>query len=199
LLSGTGWGSPVGPTPLPAPPCTAMAGPRCTGRRSVAIAESSDCSSHSTPTSTPRTATGAPFFAAANRRSARAESPPPSAAGTRRCSGPRSMAIPTPSRSCCCAAPTGPSRTSAGTAALRRTAEPKPQQPRARRRTPKQEAEYFGGLAAYEAGESQVHPARRLTAPAPLPTLLVPTDTPSVLAVGVRRSSGQGGDAALAL
>ena len=46
-------------------------------------------------------------------------------AGSRRCNGPRAMAIPHPSRSCCCAAPTGPSRTtsSTGTAALRRTAE----------------------------------------------------------------------------
>ncbi len=45
-------------------------------------------------------------------------------AGARRCTLPRSMAIPNPSRSCCSAAPTGPSRaTSSGTAALRRTAE----------------------------------------------------------------------------
>ena len=41
----------------------------------------------------------------------------------------------------------------------------KPQQPRARRRTPKQWAEDWGKLAEYEAGESQVHSARRLTAP----------------------------------
>ena len=82
----------------------------------------------------------------------------------------------------------------------------KPQQPRARMTTPKQWAEEYGKLAQYEAGERQVHSARRLTAPAhPLPrapslsTLLVPTDVPSVLAVGVRRSSGQGGDAAVAL
>jgi hypothetical protein len=53
LFLGTGWdwGYPVGSTPLtPAPPCTAMASPRCTGRRSTAIAESSDCSSHPKPT-----------------------------------------------------------------------------------------------------------------------------------------------------
>ena len=44
------WGSPVGPTPAhPAPPCTAMAGPRCTGRRTAAIAESSDRSPHPAP------------------------------------------------------------------------------------------------------------------------------------------------------
>ncbi len=44
-------------------------------------------------------------------------------AGTRRCTRPRAKAVPHPSRSCCCAAPTGPSRTTAGTAALRRAAE----------------------------------------------------------------------------
>jgi hypothetical protein len=74
----------------------------------------------------------------------------------------------------------------------------KPQQPRARRRTPKQVAERNGELAAYEAGERLVHSARRLTAPATppmprapsLPALLVP----SVFAVGARRSSGEGGD-----
>ncbi len=42
-------------------------------------------------------------------------------AGGRRCTGPRTMAIPHPSRSCCCAAPTGPSRTtSTGTYMLHR-------------------------------------------------------------------------------
>ncbi len=52
--------------------------------------------------------------------------------------------------------------------AVRCAAQPnrKPQQPRARRRTPKQFAERQGRLAEYEAGESQVHSARRLTAPA---------------------------------
>jgi hypothetical protein len=44
-------------------------------------------------------------------------------AGPRRCTGPRAIAIPHASWSCCCAAPTGPSRTTAGTAALRHTAE----------------------------------------------------------------------------
>jgi hypothetical protein len=47
-------------------------------------------------------------------------------AGTRRCTMPRPEAIPHPSRSCCCAAPTGPSRPTTGTAALRRTAETEP-------------------------------------------------------------------------
>ena len=87
-------------------------------------------------------------------------------AGGHRCTLPRPRAIPTPSRSCCCAAPTGPSRTPTGNAALRRTAEPKPKQPRACRLTPKQEADACGKLAEYEAGERQVHSARRLTGPA---------------------------------
>ncbi len=86
-------------------------------------------------------------------------------AGPRRCTMPRPMAIPATSRSYCCAAPTGPSRPNTGTAALRRTAEPKPQRPRACRYTPKRWAEEFGKLDEYEAGERQVHSARRLTAP----------------------------------
>jgi hypothetical protein len=116
-------------------------------------------------------------------------------AGARRCTMPRTMARPTISPSSCCAAPTEPSRPSTGNASLRRTAEPKPQQPRARRDTPKQVAEEYGKLADYEAGERQVQPARCLTVAAPPRPQLVP----SVLAVGARRSSGQGGDAALSL
>jgi hypothetical protein len=58
LFSGTGWalGYPRGAHPrTPAPPCTGvlagiMATLRCTMRRCTAIAESSDRSSHSTPT-----------------------------------------------------------------------------------------------------------------------------------------------------
>jgi hypothetical protein len=53
-------------------------------------------------------------------------------AGTRRFTLPRPMAIPHPSRSCCCAAPTGPSRQASGNAALRRTAEPENRSSRAR-------------------------------------------------------------------
>ena len=119
-------------------------------------------------------------------------------AGTRRCTVPQTEAVPQPSRSCCCAAPTGPSRTASGNAALRRTAEAKPQQPRARRDTPKQWAEVGGKLAEYEAGESQVHSARRLTAHSPrplrapsLPALLVPTDVLSVLADPAGREATQ--------
>ncbi len=53
-------------------------------------------------------------------------------AGTCRCTWPRAMAIPTTSRSCCCAAPTGPSGTNTGSAALRRTAETENRNSRAR-------------------------------------------------------------------
>jgi hypothetical protein len=54
-------------------------------------------------------------------------------AGGRRCTMPGSKAIRHPSRSCCCAAPTGPSRTtSSGNAALRRTAETENRSSRAR-------------------------------------------------------------------
>jgi hypothetical protein len=51
-------------------------------------------------------------------------------AGGRRCTLPRTKAIPTTSRSCCCAAPTAYS--TAGTAALRRTAETENRSSRAR-------------------------------------------------------------------
>ena len=79
-------------------------------------------------------------------------------AGRRRCTMPRSMAILHPSRSCGCAAPTGPSRPSTGNAALRRTAETETRkQPCARRDTPKRHAEDCGRLAQYAAGESQGH------------------------------------------
>jgi hypothetical protein len=53
-------------------------------------------------------------------------------AGTRRCTMPRPMAVLRPSRSCCCAAPTGPSRTNSGTAAPRRAAEAENRNSRAR-------------------------------------------------------------------
>jgi hypothetical protein len=56
----------------------------------------------------------------------------------------------------------------------------KPQRPRARRRTPKQHAEQYGKLAAYEAGEREVHSARRLTAPA-IPPCLAPHPSPRCL------------------
>jgi hypothetical protein len=53
-------------------------------------------------------------------------------AGPRRCTMPRPEAILHPSRSCCSAAPTGPSRTTTGNAALRRTAETEDRSSRAR-------------------------------------------------------------------
>jgi hypothetical protein len=55
---------------------------------------------------------------------AAAECPPVCRAGTRRCTGPRTLARPMRSQSCSCAAPTGPSRIASGNAALRRTARP---------------------------------------------------------------------------
>jgi hypothetical protein len=120
-------------------------------------------------------------------------------AGARRCTLPRPMAIPTTSRSCCCAAPTGPSRTTAGNAALRRTAEPKT----AAAARVQDDAEEIRGKPAEARGvrggrdpgalRPPAHSPRPLRAPS-LPTLLVTTDVPSVLAVGVRRSSGQGGN-----
>ena len=112
-------------------------------------------------------------------------------AGTRRCTGPRTMDDRTMSPSCCCAAPTGPSRPTTGTAALRCTAEPKPQQPRACRRTPKQYAERGGKLALYEAAERLVPPAPRLTAPPPPPRARCPIPPNAAgtdgCAVGARR------------
>ncbi len=189
-------------TRTPAPPCTARATPRCTGRRSAAIAESSDCSSHPAPTCTPRTRAGAPFALAANRPlSAPAESPPPSAVQAHAAALCR-VQWPFRNRRGAAAARRRRGRPEHRRVPLRCAAQPKPnpQQPRACRETPKQQAERNGMLTEYEAGESQVHSARRLTAPPPpFNAAGVPTDTPSVLAVGIRRSSGQGADAALAL
>jgi hypothetical protein len=110
----------------------------------------------------------------------------------RRCTKPRPMAHSTPSPSCCCAAPAGPSRpNTAGNAALRRTAEPKPQQPRACRWTPKQCANVYGRLARYEAAEWEVHSARRLPPPAHPPSALRPIPLRAAgadgSAVGARR------------
>ncbi len=117
-------------------------------------------------------------------------------AGGLRCTGPRSMAIPNPSRSSCCAAPTGPSRTATGIAALRCTAEPKPQQPRTRRAKPKRVAEANGKLAEYEAGERLVHLARRLPPPPTPASRPVPPRAAGAdgCAVGARRASGHEGD-----
>ena len=56
----------------------------------------------------------------------------------------------------------------------------KPQQPRARRYTPKQFAEEWGKLAEDQAGEREVHSARRLTVPAH-PPCLAPHPSPRCL------------------
>ncbi len=119
-------------------------------------------------------------------------------AGGRRCTLPRTMATPTSSRSCCCAAPTGPfGPTTGNDGAAPHSRNRKPQQPRARRHTPKQWAEWKGKLAEYEAGERQVHSARRLTTPAiPPASRPIPPNAPCSdgCAVGARRSSGQEGN-----
>jgi hypothetical protein len=124
-------------------------------------------------------------------------------AGGRRCTVPWTKTKPTSSPSCCCAAPTGPSRTATGNAALRRTAEPKPHsRARAgRRRSNGRNGEGSSRRTRRRRARCTHPPPHR---PRPLrvpsfPMLLVSTDVPSVLAVGIRRSSGQGGDAALAL
>ncbi len=64
-----GWGSMSSPLGVPFAvdgsqnkTRTGMEGPRCTGRRSTAIAESSESSSAPTPTSTPRTTAGEPLY-----------------------------------------------------------------------------------------------------------------------------------------
>ncbi len=69
-----------------------------------------------------------------------------------------------------------------------------PQQPRARRYKPKRLAEANRKLAEYEAGEREVHSARRLTAPA-IPPALRPIPPHAACAVGVcrRRSPIQRG------
>jgi hypothetical protein len=121
------WGTPVGPTPAPRPRRAqrvwlhraALGGElrqspndpiarRCRRRRER-----------------PERLRVRPFALAANRPlTASTESPAAvGRAGARRCTGLRAMAILHPSRSCCSAAPTGPSRATTGTAALRRTAE----------------------------------------------------------------------------
>jgi hypothetical protein len=202
-VSGTGWvlGYPRGDHPrIPAPPCTEMASPRCTGRRITTIAESSDRSSMPTPTSTPRTATGAPFALAANRPLSAPRRVPAAVgrAGSRRCTRLRTKAILHPSRSCCCAAPTGPSRTTGGTAALRRTAETENRSSRARAGGRRSNWRKSGGSS-----RSTKRERGRCTPPAASPPRHPPAASrpiPPVApcsdgrAVGVRRSSGQGGN-----
>ncbi len=121
-------------------------------------------------------------------------------AGSRRCTMPRPKAILHPSRSCSSAAPTGPSRTSTGTAALRRTAETDYRNSRARAGARRSNMRDAGGSSRHTRREKGrcTPPAASQPPPSPLPrapslpTLLVP----SVFAVGARRSSGEGGDSA---
>ncbi len=122
-------------------------------------------------------------------------------AGPRRCTMPRREAILHPSRSCCSAAPTGPSRTTSsagGNAALRRTAETEDRNSRARageRRSNPRNG--MGSSQPTRRGRGRcTPPAASRPPPSPLPrapslsALLVP----SVFAVGARRTSGQGGN-----
>jgi hypothetical protein len=145
---------------------------------------------------------GCAVSAAANRRSAAAEPPPPSAVQVHAAALGRAQWHNRRHRRAAAARrrrgrPEPPRRVT-----LRCAAQPtETAQPRAFRSTPKQWAEDRGELARYEAAEREVHSARRLTAlPTPLPrapslsVLLVPTDVPSVLSVGARRASGQGGN-----
>ncbi len=120
-------------------------------------------------------------------------------AGTRRCTLPRGMAIPTTSRSSCCAAPTGPSRPTTGNAALRRTAETENRNSRAHAGSRRSDGRFLLGSSRHTKRErgrctppaaSQPPPPPLPRAPS-LPALLVP----SVLAVGARRSSGEGATA----
>jgi hypothetical protein len=91
-------------------------------------------------------------------------------AGTRRCTMPRTVAVRHASRSCCCAAPTGPSRTKTGTAALRRTAETEKRNGRARAGTRRSDSRNgAGGSRTTRQGRARCTSARRLTA-APLPS-----------------------------
>ena len=141
-----GTGVPVGPTPrTPAPPCTALAGPRCTMRDDWPIRR------RRRP-------------AAARRRRGR----PDQIRVTLRCAA---------------------QSTETATAAL-------VQGHAEASRGILWEARAVRGGGEPGALRPPPHRPRPLRAPS-LPTLLVPMDVPSVLAVGARRSSGHGGDAAL--
>jgi hypothetical protein len=118
------WGTPVGPTPHPGPAVhslgltalhhAAMFGNRRIVQLLIAFNADVNAQSHSG------------CAVSARGESGKCGGRVPAAvcrAGPRRCTLPRTMATPTRSPSCCCAAPTGPSRPTSGTAALRRTAE----------------------------------------------------------------------------
>ncbi len=111
-------------------------------------------------------------------------------AGARRCTLPRPMAILHPSRSCCCAAPTGPSRTTTGTAALRRTAETENRSSRARagaRRSNSRNGEGSSRASKWERGRCTPPAASQprhppCLAPHPSPRCLCRRCVPSALA-----------------
>ncbi len=120
-------------------------------------------------------------------------------AGTRRCTGPRKKAIPHASRSCCCAAPTGPSRTTSsasGNAALRRTAETENRSSRARAGTRRSNGRNGMGSSQHtRLGRGRcTPPAASPPPPTPPASRPIPPGAPCSdgRAVGARRSSGQG-------
>jgi hypothetical protein len=119
-------------------------------------------------------------------------------AGPRRCTWPRAMAILHPSRSCCCAAPTGPSRTAPGNAALRRTAETENRSSRARagaRRSKSRKSGVSSRPTRRERGRC-TPPAASQPPPTPPASRPIPPGAPCSVgrAVGARRSSGEGGN-----
>ncbi len=118
-------------------------------------------------------------------------------AGSRRCTLPRAMAILHPSRSCCSAAPTGPSRaTSAtGTAALRRTAGTENRSSRARAGTRRSNPRNgMGSSRPTRRGRGRCTPPAA-SRPPPIPPASRPIPPHAACAVGAcrRRSPNQRG------
>jgi hypothetical protein len=102
---------------------------------------------------------GCAVSAATNRRSVPAQSPPPSAVQAHAAAPCRGQSPFRCHRRGAAAARRRRGRPGQLRVTLRFAAQPKPkpQQPRARRQTPKQLLKQLGKLAQYEAGESQVH------------------------------------------
>ncbi len=116
-------------------------------------------------------------------------------AGSRRCTMPRTMAILHASRSCCCAAPTGPSRT-AGTAALRRTAETETRSSRARAGSRRRKSrKTMGSSRNTKRGRGRCTPPAASRPPPIPPSASRPIPPRAACAVGVccRRSPIQRG------
>jgi hypothetical protein len=166
VFSGTGWvwGTPGGPTPSPIPGraqaymhCAALCGALRQSPNRPTIARR--------PRRRRRPELRRVSFSAL--ASAGAAAQPVRRAGPRRCTMQCAMAKPTTSRSCCCAAPTGPSRTTLGNAALRRTAEPKPH---SSARAGRRQSDWRNGLGGsrsmrWRRGRCTNQPARRLNPP----------------------------------